>query len=594
MPVVGTAGHVDHGKSTLVEALTGRNPDRWEEEKRRGLTIDLGFAWAVLPNGAEVSFVDVPGHERFIKNMLAGIEAIDVALLVVAADEGWAAQSEEHLAVLDLLEVNRGLVAITKADRVDPETAELAALEAAEKLEGTSMSGSPVVIVSAATGQGIDTLVEELSRAVATAARPGSGRSRMWVDRSFTIAGAGTVVTGTLLEGPLSIDERVELWPNQEETRIRSIQSHERSVEKVEPFRRVALNLSGIDRGEITRGAMLGRPGQWRPTRRVAVTIRPARYVEGLTEKGAYHLHLGSGAWPVRLRLLEPDVGVLHLPVPLSLEMGDRFILRETGRRAVVGGGRVLDPAPAKTSRPIVAGAPGLRQVLDGSPDEKAAALLALRRSSPIDELSAHTGGGAAEGVVVVEGTAYAPAVWEEFSQRLEREIGEFHRQHPLRPGIAASTIGSQWGTGAALVESVASRNPALKVKQGLVCAVGHVLDRDSAQERGWEEAKARLKRSGLAVPRITELGIDRELLHALIREGLLVRVSDDLVYLPEQIDQMERLARQIQGPFTVSQFKDAAGISRKYAVPVLEWTDQAGITRRSGDLRTVQDRRGA
>ncbi|MGH8875565.1 MAG: selenocysteine-specific translation elongation factor, partial [Acidimicrobiia bacterium] len=251
MPVVGTAGHVDHGKSTLVRALTGRDPDRWEEEKRRGLTIDLGFAWTTLPDGSEVSFVDVPGHERFIKNMLAGVEAIDVALLVVAADEGWMPQSEEHLAVLDLLGVRHGVVAVTKVDRVDADMVELATLEVEERLRGTSLEGCPVVPVAAPAGKGLDELRARLVEATAASERPATGRSRLWIDRAFTIAGAGTVVTGTLLDGPLEVGEQVTVWPLQIDARVRGLQSHERDLRRAEPRRRVAINLAGLDRHQL-------------------------------------------------------------------------------------------------------------------------------------------------------------------------------------------------------------------------------------------------------------------------------------------------------------------------------------------------------
>ncbi|MFZ0012617.1 MAG: selenocysteine-specific translation elongation factor, partial [Acidimicrobiia bacterium] len=262
MPVVGTAGHVDHGKSTLIQRITGRNPDRWVEERERGLTIDLGFAWAILPDGPEVSFVDVPGHERFLKNMLAGIEAIDVALFVVAADEGWMPQSEEHLAVLDLLGVSRGVVAVTKADAVDEDLLELAMAEVGERLEGTSLSSAPIVAVSGRTGDGVPRLLGELVAQLP--AKPfDEGRPRLWVDRSFPVAGAGTIVTGTLLDGSLSVDDTVVIAPAGSTARIRGIQSHEKTHDSVGPARRVALNLGGIDHHDIRRGDMLGLPGQW-------------------------------------------------------------------------------------------------------------------------------------------------------------------------------------------------------------------------------------------------------------------------------------------------------------------------------------------
>ncbi|HEY7821199.1 MAG TPA: selenocysteine-specific translation elongation factor, partial [Acidimicrobiia bacterium] len=262
MPLIGTAGHVDHGKSTLIQQITGRDPDRWEEEKKRGLTIDLGFAWTTLPGGVEVSFVDVPGHERYLKNMLAGIEAIDAALLVVAADEGWMPQSEEHLAVLDLLEVRRGVVALSKIDKVEPELVELAHAEILEHLEGSTLEGVPVHPVSGVTGEGVDALLEDLAGQVGDDVT-GDGRPRMWIDRVFTVPGAGTVVTGTLLGDSLAVDDTVEIQPQRIQGRIRSLQSHEKSHDRVEAGRRVALNLAGVDSHEVERGDMVGAPGQW-------------------------------------------------------------------------------------------------------------------------------------------------------------------------------------------------------------------------------------------------------------------------------------------------------------------------------------------
>ncbi|RPI23703.1 MAG: selenocysteine-specific translation elongation factor, partial [Actinobacteria bacterium] len=348
MAIVGTAGHVDHGKSTLVAALTGRDPDRWVEEKERGLTIDLGFAWADLGEGHEVGFVDVPGHERFIKNMLAGVGGVDVALLVVAGDEGWMPQTEEHAAVLDLLDISHGVIAITRIDLADPDTIDLVHLDVAERVAGTALESWPVVAVSAVTGAGIDELRAAL-RGQLAAAGPARdlGRPRLWIDRSFVISGAGVVVTGTLVDGVLTKDTLMMLYPAGREVRIRGLQTHERSTEAALPGRRTAVNLTGIERGEAPRGTMLGRPQAFVVTRRILATVAPVRSLtEPLTDRGAYHLHLGTATVPVRVRFLGEDAALLRLGAEVAAAMGDRFILRETGRRAVVGGGRILDPVP--------------------------------------------------------------------------------------------------------------------------------------------------------------------------------------------------------------------------------------------------------
>jgi selenocysteine-specific elongation factor len=589
MAVVGTAGHVDHGKSTLVRALTGRDPDRWEEEKRRGLTIDLGFAWTRLPSGEEVSFVDVPGHERFIKNMLAGIEAIDIALLVVAADEGWRAQSEEHLAVLDLLEVGIGLVALTKIDRVEPELAELAAMEASEKLAGTRLSEVPVIPVSATVGTGLERIIAGLETAVVAAQRPLSGRSRLWVDRSFSISGAGTVVTGSLLDGPLSVGEQVEIWPERMTARIRSIQSHEQPQDTVGPNRRVALSLVGVERERVVRGSMLALPDQWRPTRRILAEVRPARYVERLSEKGAYHIHVGSGGWPVRMRLLEPDLALISLPGELCLQVGDRFILRETGRRAVVGGGRVLDPAAPASALANRKNAPRLGGIVDTSPDRRAEELLTVRGMAPLAELAAHSGGGRPSKARSVGEFAYSEEEWETLSARLIQAVDAYHLANPLRPGLTIASVASQWEAPPSLIEALATDLPELAVERGMVKVRSHRVTPDPAEEARWLAARARMETAGLTVPRLSELGIGGELLHALLREGHLIRIGDDLAYLPGQVDRLLELLAKMPGPFTVSEFKDAAGISRKYAVPFLEWADTAGHTVRRGDLRSFR-----
>ena len=287
MPVIGTAGHVDHGKSTLVQALTGRDPDRWDEEKERGLTIDLGFAWTTLDDGTEISFVDVPGHEKFIKNMLAGTDGFDVALFVVAADEGWMPQSEEHLAVLHLLGINHGIVALTKIDRVDEDLVELATLEIEEKLAGTTLESARIVPVSALEGDGLTDLKDALGESLTAATNPAAGRPRLWIDRSFTISGAGTVVTGTLVGGSLSVGDHVELHPGGITGRIRSLQTHEASRDTAVPGSRVAVNVVGLERQEVARGAMLGSPGDWVPSNRILVALHRARYVEdGLDQQG--------------------------------------------------------------------------------------------------------------------------------------------------------------------------------------------------------------------------------------------------------------------------------------------------------------------
>jgi selenocysteine-specific elongation factor len=580
MPVVGTAGHVDHGKSTLVKRISGRDPDRWEEEKKRGLTIDLGFAWTTLPDGTEVSFVDVPGHEKFLKNMLAGIEAIDVALFVVAADEGWMPQSEEHLAVLDLLEVKRGVVALTKVDLVDADLRELAGAEIVDRLEGSSLQDAPLIPVSAMSGDGIDDLLVALVAQLPEERRPGT-RPRMWVDRSFTVAGAGTVVTGTLLDGGLAVDDTVEVYPRGLTARVRSIQSHERSHQHVDPWRRVALNLGGVSHGDIQRGDMIGLPGDWDTSRRFAASLSKARFAETIDQRGAYQIHIGSSAHRVSIIAMAEGRAVLDLDHDVPMAAGDRFILRDTGRQLVIGGGRVIDPAPLKTQRALEKTACISPET---GPDELATGLLSVRGIDMIGRIRAHSGGGAPARAVTVGDLAVDPALMETLRRRAITQVEEEHRRHPLRPGLPMATLAGRLAVPAAVVEAVVTTSEELERTGPDVTRRGHEPTLSETQELAWQLAVGRLG-DNLAVPAEAELGLDPEVVSLKLRSGELIRIGPGLLYLPAQVEELKRRMAEL-GEFTVAQFRDAAGLSRKYAVPILEWSDREGLTVRRGDIR--------
>jgi selenocysteine-specific elongation factor len=584
MPLIGTAGHVDHGKSTLIQRITGRDPDRWAEEKRRGLTIDLGFAWTTLPDGTEVSFVDVPGHEKFLKNMLAGIEAIDVALFVVAADEGWMPQSEEHLAVLDLLEVGRGVIALTKVDLVEEDLADLAAAETAERLAGTSLEGSEIIPLSAMTGEGVSALLDALVAQIPDNRAPGS-RPRLWVDRSFTLPGAGTIITGTLLDGGLSVEDVVEVYPRGDRARVRAIQSHERSHQRIGPGRRVALNLAGVDHHEVTRGQMIGLPGQWETTRRFAVSLDLARFVEGIDQRGAYQIHVGTSSHRVEIIGMRDGIAVLQLDAPLPLTVGDRFILRDTGRKMVVAGGRLLDPAPGRTRQSLAAS-----RTIDPSagPDEVAARLLELRRLDLAARLSAHSGGGTARHAVTIGDQVVEPGLIAALAEKATALVEHEHQMHPLRPGLPLATLAERLEMDQRIVEAMVERGETLVRLGPDIARSGHVAQMSSEDEAAWELAVARL-REGLSVPEESGLGVGAEIIHLKVRSGELVRVAPALVYLPEQIEELKQTMAGLPEGFTVAEFRDAAGLSRKYAVPILEWSDKEGLTVRRGDRRRLR-----
>lgn len=591
MPIIATAGHVDHGKSTLIEALTGRDPDRWAEEKERGLTIDLGFAWTTIDDSA-VGFVDVPGHERFIKNMLAGVGAVDVALFVVAADEGWMPQSEEHLAILDLLETENGVIALSRIDLTDGNGVDLAELSVLEAVEGTVLSKWPIVRVSPVTGEGMDALRTSLRNELAAAGAPvDRGRPRIWVDRSFHVAGAGLVVTGTLSGGSITESDDLMLWPGEQPVRVRGLQSHDAAVTNMDPGTRAALNIVGVE--EVARGDMLGRPGSFRTSDRFLANIRLVRGEDAeLTSRGAFHLHAGSGAWPVDLRVVETTATgaavVLRCRDRLPLHAGDRFILRETGRRSVIGGGSVLDPQPAHTGAELRAAAPILLAAIRSGADQVADALLELRGSAQIADLVCDSGGGNPSSTYRAGSLVMAESNARALQSQIVDALEQFHRDNRLRPGMPKATLNStlriEPDTSAALIAG----SKRIVDDGATIRLAGFSPGLAPGEKQAWDEAKATLA-AGLAVPRASQIGLDVELTHALVRAGELVRVSADLVYLPDQIETIDGLLEDLDPEFTVAEFRDLIGVTRRQAIPLLEWFDRQGRTVRNADLRSVR-----
>ena len=568
MHVVATAGHVDHGKSTLVEALTGTDPDRFAEEKARGLTIDLGFATTTLPSGAALSLVDVPGHVRFIKNMLAGVGAVDACLFVVAATEGWKPQSEEHLRILELLGVRHGVVALTKVGPADDDLVDLAHLEVEERVAGTFLEGAPVVDTDAPTGVGLDNLraaLDDLLAATPTAVD--HGRPRLWIDRAFSARGAGTVVTGTLTGGRLHTDDELAVHPAGSPVRVRSLQNHHAERDELPPGSRCAVNLVGVAHDEVVRGHVLVRSDQWHHTTVVDASLRVLdRLDHPVSRRGAHVVYLGSGEHPVRMRILGPDAldpgteGAvrIHLPEPLPLLPGDRFVLRESGRAETVGGGEVLDVDPTeRASR--------------ARPDRSVDRVVRERGWVPVDELERLTG--------------------ERREPDLDRWVVDpvvLHRTlEDLRNALADAGP-----RGLDLVGLGELARAAVVLLDDAEVEAGRLVPAGVADPLADHPFVAALAASPFVPP--SPDGVDRGELRELVRRGDVVEV-EGIFFASSAVDAAARLAARLLADhpegFTVSTFREEAGNTRKHAMPLLARLDATGMTRRRGDLRIAGPR---
>ena len=618
MHVVCTAGHVDHGKSTLVRALTGIEPDRFEEERRRGLTIDIGFAW--MDVGADtIAFVDLPGHERFIANMLAGSGAVRLALFIVAADEGWMPQSAEHLAILDLLGVDGGVVALTRTDLVDEETRDLAIELTREELGSTVLAEAPIVPVSPVTGAGVEDVRAALAEMVA-ATQPAiiGSRPRLWVDRSFTVSGAGTVVTGTLIGGDLHVGQDVTMVPGGETARIRGLQQLHKTVEVAGPGR-VAVNLAGVARQDLARGDAIVR-GPWAESMGIDAWVRSLGD-RPIRAKGAWHLHVGSAERVVEVRTLSGDIdfggGMVNLRfnAPLPLQPGDRFVLRESGAQETVGGGQVLDPVPGE--RPAgrrarqrrMAQLQTLRAALDtddrftltGEMVEQrlivdAGFLAALAGVDDVDEAARMAG-------LVAVGTAWASrSAVARWTEAVGAFLAEFHAEQPLSVGAPRDQVG------AALVETgcpppfgdevlrlIASRGDV--VQDGPTYRLpNHRVELSNEQIAIRERLLELLDATPFSPPDLDpaarSAGATPELVRALQTGGELVALSDRVAYTAAALEQAARQLTELyhqSGAFTAAMARERLGTTRKYVVPLLEELDRRGITRRVGDRREVR-----
>jgi selenocysteine-specific elongation factor len=549
--VVATAGHVDHGKSSLVLALTGTDPDRFPEEKARGLTIDLGFAFCTLPSGQVVGFVDVPGHVRFVKNMLAGVGAVDVALLVIAANEGWMPQTEEHVQILDLLDIRHGMIALTKAALVDDDTLELARLEADERLEATARSSWPVVVVDSPTGRGVAEVAATLDDVLRGAPPPVDvRRPRLWIDRVFAAKGAGTIVTGTLTGGALARDDDVVVEPGGRRARVRSIESHHAKLERVEPGARVALNLAGVDHHELRRGDAVVLPDQWAVVDTIDVALRTLPG-HAFPKRGPVDAHVGSGEQRARFRLLDAEHARVSFPDALPLAPGDRVVLRSSGQQATVGGGEVLDVAVARRTADALARAsmPLAQRVLAARPWCTPAEFARLAGRPPDDDAA-----------VAVGAWLVAPAELE----RVRARAAELHTEgYPPVTTVAAAC--------------------GIEVAQ-LRAALG-----DETGESPLDDPHARELIDAIDAQPFAPVEPDNPaLVRALVRAGALVDL-DGVIFTARAVDDARTLIAAAvveRGELTVADARDLLGTTRKFILPILNRTDREGVTKRRGDVR--------
>ncbi|MEV5632126.1 selenocysteine-specific translation elongation factor [Micromonospora tulbaghiae] len=577
MWVVATAGHVDHGKSTLVRALTGMEPDRWAEERRRGMTIDLGFAWTALPSGGTIAFVDVPGHERFVPNMLAGVGPVPAALIVVAADEGWMPQSAEHLAALDALGVSYGLLAVTRADLADPGPA---TARARAEIAATSLGEVEAVPVSAVTGAGLPELRAALDRLTARLPDPARDAPvRLWVDRAFTVRGSGTVVTGTLGAGRLRVGDELELAATGEAVRVRGLHSLGVAHAEVEAVARVAVNLRGLSRDRVGRGDALLTPGRFGRTDLLDVRLSgdPAADLPATLT-----LHVGSAAVPARVRPLGPDTVRLRLARPLPLLIGDRALLRDPGRHHVAGGVTVLDVDPPPLRRRGAAAArAAVLAGLDGRPD--LAGELRRRRLVRAGDL---TRMGVPPTAAPVAGQWLAdPEHWRDLGRRLTEEVTRYAAGHPLAAGVPVDVLRHRLDLpDRALVTALL--RPPLRLRDGLVTAapqgtlpepVARAVDRVRAEygDRPFQAPEAH---------HLADLGLGPREIGAAVRAGALLKLAENVVLLPGAPDDAVRVLAGLPQPFTLSAARQALGTTRRVAVPLLELLDRRGATRRLPD----------
>ncbi|HUE43337.1 MAG TPA: selenocysteine-specific translation elongation factor [Candidatus Sulfotelmatobacter sp.] len=627
--IVGTAGHIDHGKSALVEALTGTHPDRLAEEKRRGITIDLGFAF-LEENGVRLGFVDVPGHERFVSNMLAGAAGLDLVLLVIAADESIKPQTREHFEICRLLGVNRGVIALTKSDLVDADTIELARLEIEDYVRDTFLENAPIVPVSAKTRAGLADLKRELhSAATQSTGKDASRPFRLPIDRAFAIRGFGAVVTGTLISGSVGADDQVELFPSRQILRVRGVQSGGKTATRATAGQRTAVNLAGIEHTTLKRGMSLAAPNRFRATKRIDVRLQLLRSAATpLKHRARVHFHANTSETIAEVHLhstrelppCESALAHLRLSEEILLLPGDRFIVRQFSPVTTIGGGVVLDALARRPSAKDPGRVAFLETLQRGDHTEILAAMIDRSRTGIAQaEIAARTGWldveiqAATQKLVTANRAKNAAdplllvsaALYEDTRKKIVARVEQFHRANPLAPGITREDLRAGLGRlvrpetfRAALAELAAAKKIDVQGENVKPPGAAIRLDNDEASTKS--QIETAFAEAGLTVPAVREVlakvPVDPkradQILHLLLRDKVLLRITPELVFHRDALAHLKtRLAtyKKDKGDrLTVPAFKDLTGVTRKYAIPLLEFLDRERVTRRAGDERVI------
>jgi len=616
MFVLGTAGHVDHGKSALIQALTGIDPDRLREEKERGMTIDLGFAWLQLPSGREVGIVDVPGHEHFIKNMLAGVGGIDLALLIVAANEGVMPQTREHLAILDLLGIKKGIVVITKKDLVDEEWLSLVKMDIEELIAPTTISGAPIVAVSAITREGLPDLVAGIDQLLSSMQpKKDTGRPRLPIDRVFTIAGAGTIVTGTLLDGSLHVGQEVEIVPAGLKSRLRGLQTHKTHIDTTTPGSRVAANLVGIATSQLKRGDVLTNPGWLAPTTMLNVKLSLLSSLRHpLRHNATVSVHSGTGEVMAKVRLLEKDEmkpgetswAQLLLAEPVAVVKGDRFVIRSP--QDTLGGGEIIEIHTKRYRRYRPALIQSLENKEKGTTPEILVATLEANQPQEIGTLLHNCGLPASEAqpaleaLIVEKGLVavgsgehrflFTASGWGNLLEKVKAIVQDYHRKLPTRPGMPRGELSNKLQLSAAAFAPTLHKllDEGILIEEGAIVRLpSHQIQLSREQQTRVDAYLQSLARNPYAPP--SDIMPEPELLNLLIKQRRVVKVSDSVVFAASAYDEMvKKIVAHIKakGKITLAETRDLFNTSRKYAQALLEHLDQEKVTRRVGDERVL------